>query len=46
MCRIASTWVPHFLTTEQMQQHVEACHENHVVIAEDPIYSLKNNHGR
>ncbi len=36
MCRIASTWVSHFLTMEQMQQHVEACYENFAFIAEDP----------
>ncbi len=45
MRRIASTWVPHFLTTEQMQQYVEACHENLTLIAED-LYSLESNHGR
>ncbi len=36
MSRIASTWVPYFLTTEQMQQYVEVCHENLALIAEDP----------
>ncbi len=35
MCRIASTWVPHFLTTKQMQQRMKACHENLALIAED-----------
>ncbi len=33
---IAFTWVPHFLTTEQMQQRVEACSENLALIVEDP----------
>ncbi len=33
--RIASTWVPHFLTAKQMQECVEACPENLALIAEE-----------
>ncbi len=35
MRRIAFTWVPHFLTTKQMQQRVEECCENLALIVED-----------
>ncbi len=33
---VCTSWVPHFLTSYQLQQHLEACNENLVLSAEDP----------
>ncbi len=41
MRHVCSSWVPHFLTSDQLQQHLDACNENLGLIAKDPDFLLK-----
>ncbi len=36
--RVCLSWVPHFLTGEQLQQRTDCCTENLEIIAEDPDF--------
>ncbi len=38
---VSSTWVPHHLTSEQMEWHVNACNENLQWITQDRIFLLR-----